>query len=69
MPDKPPRLPRLGFAGFEDSRAAAGHARRKPRWWLRPTGEEHDGQAADAGRFVKEAELYAGIGRKLERKE
>jgi hypothetical protein len=69
MPDKPPKLPPLGFAGFEASSAAAGRPRRKATWSLRPMHEPSEGKAADASRFVKEAELYAGIGRKLERKE
>ena len=36
MPDKPRKLLPLGFAGFEDSPAAAGGSRRKARWSLRP---------------------------------
>jgi hypothetical protein len=64
MPDKPPKLPALGFAGFEDSSAAAGGSRRKATWSLRPTDEGHDSQAAEASRLVKEAELCAGLGRK-----
>jgi hypothetical protein len=32
----PPRLPRLGFAGFENSAAAAGGRRRGRRWQLWP---------------------------------
>jgi hypothetical protein len=64
MSDKPPKLPALGFAGFEDSRAAAGRPRRRATWPLRPTDEGHGSRAADASRFVKEAELLAGLGRK-----
>jgi hypothetical protein len=63
MPDEPPRkLPPLGFAGFEASSAAAGRPRRK--WSLRPGPEAGEGAAVDAGRFVKEADLCAGLGKK-----
>jgi hypothetical protein len=65
MPDKPPKLPPLGFAGFEDSGAAAGRSRRKPRWSLRPMHEPNAGEASDAARrFVKEGEVLQGLGRK-----
>jgi hypothetical protein len=64
MPEQPPRLPRLGFAGFEDSSSARGHSRRKPRWALRPTREPSEGATADAGRFINEAELLQGLGRR-----
>jgi hypothetical protein len=43
MTDQPPRLPRLGFAGFEDSSAAAGRPRRKASWSLRPMHETGEG--------------------------
>lgn len=59
-----PKLPALGFAGFEDSPAAAGRPRRKAMWSLRPVHEPSDSQAADAGRFVKEAQVLQGLGRK-----
>jgi hypothetical protein len=65
-PEQPPRkLPELGFAGFEASSAAAGRPRRKATWSLRPVHDPSEGAAVDAGRFVTETELYAGIGRKL----
>jgi hypothetical protein len=64
MSDKPPKLPQLGFAGFEASSAAAGHGRRRSRWALRPMREPSEGEAVDASRFVKEADLCAGLGRK-----
>jgi hypothetical protein len=65
MPDnKPRKLPPLGFAGFEDSPAAAGRPRRKAKWSLRPVREPSDGAAVGAGRFIKEADLCAGLGRK-----
>ena len=65
MPDKPPRkLPALGFAGFEDSPAAAGY-RRKRRWPLRPMYEPSAGAATDAARrFLKEDQVLQGLGRK-----
>jgi hypothetical protein len=53
MSDKPPKLPPLGFAGFEASSAAAGRSRRNPRWALRPMHEPSEGEAVDAGRFVR----------------
>jgi hypothetical protein len=43
MPEQPRKLPPLGFAGFEDSRAAAGRPRRKVRWSLRPMHEPCEG--------------------------
>jgi hypothetical protein len=64
MPEKPTKLPAIGWAGFENSPAAAGHGRRKPRWSLRPTVELGEGATADAGRFVKGAEVLRGLGRK-----
>jgi hypothetical protein len=64
MPDQPQRLPRLGFAGFENSSAAAGTGRRKSRWALRPTDDGHGSQAADVARFVSAAEICAGLGKK-----
>lgn len=64
MPEQPPKLPPLGFAGFENSPAAAGH-RRKPTWPLRPMRAPHDSQATDAARrFVREAEVLQGLGRR-----
>jgi hypothetical protein len=69
MSDKPPKLPRLGFAGFEDSRAAAGRSRRKATWSLRPMREPSECATADAGRFVSAAEVMQGLGRKPERTE
>ena len=69
MPDKPPKLPPLGFAGFEDSSAAGGR-RRKATWPLRPMHEPSAGEASDAARrLVKEDELLQGLGRKPERTE
>jgi hypothetical protein len=66
MPDKPPKLPPLGFAGFEDSPAAGGR-RRKATWSLRPMQVPQDSQATDAARrFVNEAELMQGLGRRKE---
>jgi hypothetical protein len=65
MPEQPPgKPPRLGFAGFEDSRAAAGHGRRKTTWPLRPMQEAGAGEAGDAGRFANAAEVMRGLGRR-----
>jgi hypothetical protein len=66
MTDKPRKLPRLGFAGFEDSSAAAGTGRRKPRWAINPL---RDGARASAegARLASLADGIArGIGRKPE---
>jgi hypothetical protein len=65
MPDKPPRKrPELGgFAGFA-ALDPISIGRRKPRWSLRPTGEEHGSQAVDAARFIKEDQVLQGLGRK-----
>jgi hypothetical protein len=66
MRDQPPRLPRLGFAGFEDSSSARGHSRRAARWPLRPMQAPSAGATADAARFVSAAAIMQGIGRKPE---
>jgi hypothetical protein len=69
MSDKLPKLPALGWAGFENSSAAAGRPHRKATWSLRPghePGDGHGSQAPDAGRFLNERELCAGLGRKPE---
>jgi len=64
MPDKPRKLPALGFAGFDDSPAAGGR-RRKATWPLRPTHDPSAGEATDAARcFVTEAEVLQGLGRR-----
>jgi hypothetical protein len=64
MPDNPRKLPAIGFAGFEDSPAAGGRPR-KASWSLRPMEAPRDTQAADAARrFVNEAEVLQGLGRK-----
>jgi hypothetical protein len=64
MPEQPPGKPRLpdNFAAFDIDPRRPG--RRKARWSLRPTDEGHGSQAPDAARFVKEAELLQGLGRK-----
>jgi hypothetical protein len=61
MTDQPPKT-RLSdnFAAFDP----LSHGRRKPRWSLRPMREPTEGEAVDAARFVKEAELCAGLGRR-----
>jgi hypothetical protein len=64
MPDQPPKLPALGFAGFEDSPAAAGRSRRRSTWSLRPNGEPSEAMAADAARLVDAAAVLQGIGRR-----
>jgi hypothetical protein len=69
MPDKPPKLPPLGFAGFEASSAAAGTGRRKSRWAINPLRDEATATAEAARLSNLEVGVYAGIGRKLERKE
>jgi hypothetical protein len=66
MPDQPPRLPRLGFAGVEDSSSARGPRRRRSTWPLRPMHEPGEGATADATRFVSAAAIMQGIGRKPE---
>jgi hypothetical protein len=38
--------------------------RRRSRWALRSMREPSEGEAVDASRFVKEADLCAGLGRK-----
>jgi hypothetical protein len=64
MPDQPPRLPRLGFAGFEDSSAARGHSRRRSTW-LRPLSPSPaEAARADAARLITKAKLYEGLGRR-----
>jgi hypothetical protein len=65
MPGKPPksRLPD-NFASFEASGAATGRRRRRATWSLRPMHEPSGGAAVDAARFVREAELCAGLGRR-----
>ena len=67
MPDKPRKLPPLGFGGFEDSSAAGGR-RRRATWPLRPMHEPGDSQATDAARrIVGEGEVLQGLGRKAEK--
>jgi hypothetical protein len=52
------------FAGFENSAAAAGRSRRKPRWAISPLRAEASA-SAEAARFSNlEAELRQGLGRK-----
>jgi hypothetical protein len=64
MPDKPPRLPRHdNFANFE-AVPGASRPRRRGAWWLRPVHEAGDSATADASRFLKEAELMQGHGRR-----
>jgi hypothetical protein len=64
MPDERPRLPKLGFAGFEDSPAAGGR-RRKATWPLRPLHDPSAGEATDAARrFVNEDQVLQGLGRR-----
>jgi hypothetical protein len=59
--DKSPKLPPLGFVGFE---ASAGIGRRKSRWPLNPMRAEASA-SAEAARFSNlEADLMQGIGRK-----
>jgi hypothetical protein len=64
MPDQPPKLPSFGFADFKDSPGAGGRSRRGRRWSLWPRQEPGADQAVDAARFVKESDVYAGLGRK-----
>jgi hypothetical protein len=64
MPDQRPVKPRLpdNFASFDiDPR---GSGRRKPRRSLRPMHEPSEGAPAEAARFVKEADVLRGLGRK-----
>ena len=69
MSDKLPKLPQLGFAGFEASSAAAGTGRRKSRWAINPL-QAAARASTEAARFSNlEAELMQGIGRKPERRE
>jgi hypothetical protein len=69
MADTPRKLPALGFAGFENSPAAGGR-RRKNQWPLRPMEVPQGSKASDAAcRFVNEADVCAGLGRKPERTE
>jgi hypothetical protein len=64
MSKEPRRLPALGFAGFEDSPAAGGGRRRKPRWQLNPLREPSAGEATmEARRILPEHEVEQGIGR------
>jgi hypothetical protein len=66
MTEPPPKLPALGFAGFEDSPTARGHSRRRSTW-LRPLSPSPSEAArADAARFVDAAAIMRGIGRKPE---
>jgi hypothetical protein len=66
MPEQPRKLPQLGFAGFEDSRAAAGRSRRKARWSINPVRDGARASAVDA-RLASIADGIArGIGRKPE---
>jgi hypothetical protein len=61
MSDKPPKTkPPGNLAAFDP----LSRGRRKPRWSLRPMREPSEGEAVDAARFVKEAELMQGLGRK-----
>jgi hypothetical protein len=64
MPDQPQKLPAIGWAGFEDSPAAAGRSCRKARWAINPLRAE--GRAsAEAARFTSlEGELMQGLGRR-----
>ena len=65
MPDKPRKLPALGFAGFEDSSAAGGTGRRKARYVINPLRAEalasvegapgEHGSRADAGARAPQA--------------
>ena len=69
MTDERPKLPALGFAGFENSSAAAGRRSRKARWSINPLRDEASASAA-ATRFSHlEGELRQGLGRKPEREE
>jgi hypothetical protein len=64
MPDKPRKLPPLGFAGFEASAAAGGRSRRKPMWSLHPLREPGDAATMEARRILDEDQVQAGIGRR-----
>jgi hypothetical protein len=66
MAKAPPRLPKLGFAGFEDSPAAGGGRRRKPEYLIRPFEEPGNSATAEARRILPEAKVQQGIGRKEE---
>ena len=69
MPDKPRKLPALGFAGFENSSAAAGHGRRRTRWAINPMRAEAHASAEGGRLAALEGELMQGLGRKPERTE
>jgi hypothetical protein len=63
MPDKPPKLPALGFAGFA-AIDPISTGRRKPRWSINPLRTEAMA-SAEGGRFSHlEGELLQGIGRR-----
>jgi hypothetical protein len=68
MPDNPPRKHRVdAFASFENVPGASGR-RRKVTWPLNPLRDPNAGEATDAARrFVSEAEVCAGLGRKAEK--
>lgn len=62
--NRPPKLPRLGFASFGPDALGQG-MRRKPRWSINPLREPSAGQASDtARRFVNEDEVLQRLGRK-----
>jgi hypothetical protein len=64
MPDEPPKMPALGFAGFENSAGATGRSRRKSRWAINPLRAEASA-TAEAARFSNlEGELMQSLGRK-----
>jgi hypothetical protein len=67
MPDQPPpKLPAIGWAGFEKSPAAAGHGRRKSRWAINPLRDGARASAESARFSSLEAELLQGLGRRKE---
>ena len=64
MPDQPRKPPKIAppdnFASFDP----LSRGRRKPQWSLHPTREQTGNATADAGRFITEAELMQGLGRR-----
>jgi hypothetical protein len=61
MTEKPPKTrPPDNFAAFDP----LSHGCRRVRWALRPAHEPSEGATADASRFVTEAKLMQGLGRK-----
>jgi hypothetical protein len=65
MPNNnPPKPLAIGWAGFENSPAAAGHRRRRTGWALNPLREPVNAATAEARRILPEREVEQGLGRK-----